>query len=287
MREIDISLAAGVTDAVSTDLTLSPSPRSGVVVCSAGEPLSFAVAVRVADPEPWTSGELGGGRARSADPLGSTCTRPSVLHATAAHCLTPSAHCRGQPRDKFSNGRDETPSNFSWTLMRLVTVEREGGHHKDKERDEPTQTATPVQEGTLESLESTSLHLEVTGDYELHLTLHGKLVKGRPTKIRIEPAALSAAHCTLHGSGLHTCYMDPLSSTEREIFLTARDRFSNRLGRGGLSLHDDYQFSLRSLNPETPSLLIDYADHGEGVYRGAYGVRIMGEFQVGDGVAAV
>ena len=46
VRELDISISPAETDSMTCDLTFAPLARANVVVCGAGEPVSFGVTPR-------------------------------------------------------------------------------------------------------------------------------------------------------------------------------------------------------------------------------------------------
>ena len=53
----------------------------------------------------------------------------------------------------------------------------------------------------------------------------------RPVRLVVSPSALSAVHCTVRGSGLHSRWKDQPELEEREILFLARDHYGNPLGR--------------------------------------------------------
>ena len=132
------------------------------------------------------------------------------------------------------------------------------------------------------ALEGTSVDVHVAGDYELEVLHEGQLVRGKPTRLKVEPSGLSAAHCTLHGSGLHHAYVEGMQPPDREIYLAARDAYGNWLGDRTRvvepNLRDKFAVHLRNTDINSTNPMVEVSDLGDGLLRAFYGVRLLGKF---------
>ena len=70
----------------------------------------------------------------------------------------------------------------------------------------------------------------------------------KTTAVKVLAAEMSAAHCTLAGSAMHSCKGDGFSASEREAFLVCRDEFGNRVARTGLS--SELGVKMRNQDPD-------------------------------------
>ena len=128
-----------------------------------------------------------------------------------------------------------------------------------------------------------------SGDFDL--LVHHKLGGEPPALVKRRASAccspaIDVPEATLHGSGMHPCRFDAFGNVEREIMLTCRDAFGNRVPRVGLTIGTELAAKLTSVDAEgaaiegaaAPTVVI--TDVGGGVYRLTYGVRVRGSFEL-------
>ena len=104
----------------------------------------------------------------------------------------------------------------------------------------------------------TKVDIYEAAEYELsvmHTLPNGEqaLVQKKPVHVQVSPSSLSPPHCTLTGSGMHTTYVEGMSAAEREIVLTARDRYGNAIGKATPGLKESFHVVLRNTDrPDQP-----------------------------------
>ena len=77
---------------------------------------------------------------------------------------------------------------------------------------------------------------------------------------------------------MHTTYVEGMSAAEREIVLTARDRYGNAIGKATPGLKESFHVVLRNTDPGLTNPMIDTFDLAEGNLGAKYGVRLLGSF---------
>ena len=195
------------------------------------------------------------------------------------------------PRDRFGNSSghrgDAHVSKFSWKLQKLPpTVPKDDEDALEYAKSLPPPRVAEVQ--AFQTLAGIGVDVIESGDYELsvvHTTSDGveHVVQRKPVKVKCEPGPLSPAHCTLTGSGLHTCYPEGMSAQEREIILTARDGYGNPLGRAVPGLREALQVTLRNTDAGLTNPMVEVSELAtafgqDAQLRAAYGVRLLGSF---------
>ena len=186
-------------------------------------------------------------------------------------------------RQRSGGAPTAAAKTFSWALAPLKRKEEEGKEaaaaKADADDDEaaaadvgeggggrapkrtggrsraPTAAAAAALDGALsEGGTHRAVHpLVESGDFDLlvHHNLGGEppaLVKA--TRLRVLPATIDVPEATLHGSGMHPCRFDAFGNVEREIMLTCRDAFGNRVPRVGLTIGTELAARLTSVDAD-------------------------------------
>ena len=190
------------------------------------------------------------------------------------------------PRDQFGNSaghRDDAKVGcFSWRLQRLPPpIPKDDEDEAERIKALPPPPVAPVV--TFTSLVGTKVDIYEAAEYELsvmHTLPNGEqaLVQKKPVHVQVSPSSLSPPHCTLTGSGMHTTYVEGMSAAEREIVLTARDRYGNAIGKATPGLKESFHVVLRNTDPGLTNPMIDTFDLAEGNLGAKYGVRLLGSF---------